>query len=159
MAAGGTIPGKLRILKQNQAGDKEVLMSGIDTTLADEDGTGILFFNLPPDRLKTMGASEQNRRAPFVFMENEKIIIEHKSASLEEAIDYDLAASIGIGIMKVDLNTKKRWQETLVVGDTELTANPTASKSAWVEIFRDAVPTRQSMILFDKFHCIAGEVS
>lgn len=158
MAAGDTISGQIRVRRIKTLGDEEVVAgpfphSLIDHKDAHEKG---IYINVPM-RALPIGASPVYTKKG-VFYAGETLQVQHLSASLEEAADYD-ADEIFISLIEVDKNTGDKLPRMLTVNDTDLSADATTSTSSWVTIFEDVVPDRRIWYLAGSFNVAAVETA
>lgn len=169
MAAGDTISGQVRYIRENQAGDRYVVAGPFASVEMDQDTFNQKKFLNLGLLAQAQGASGATGASPFgaansspapegIFHPGEKLIIQHKSASLAEAIDYD-ADEYLVSVLERDLNTDIVQQRTLTVADTDLSANPTSSTSEWVTFFEDTVPDRRRWALAGHQKAAAVEVA
>lgn len=154
MGAGDTINGEVQITRETAGGESLVPLGPLSTAMFDNRGDvqNQLYVN-PQKSFSAPPPQAGNRmKAPgLVFHANETMRIQHKSASLEEAIDYD-ADEIEISIVDLDLQTGKPNPRTLTVSHTSLAANPTSDKDSFVTFFEETVP-------FGHRYFIAGPVN
>jgi len=147
VAAGDTISGNLRFARQKANGSVEVVAGPFSSWEMDHKGdpSNSPWFNVPRD-YAPQGANLKYAK-DAVWKSGEIILVQHKSASLAEAADYD-ADEVFIGVLQEDLNRDERIPRTLTVADTELTSDPTTSTSDWVTVFKYTVPDRTKIALF-----------
>jgi len=159
MAAGDTIAGSIRVVKEKTLGDRVVVAGRFGASEVDhkDDPENSLYINPNPAVRLPIGARAV--KAPLaVFNPGEILEIQHLSSSLQEPADYD-ADEFFIGIIEEDLNTGELRERQLTVADTELTANPTTSTTSWVTIFKYTVPDRRRIYLAGAFNVAAVEVA
>jgi len=159
MAAGDTISGQIRVIRETTLGNKIVVAGNFGHTEVDHkaDPQNALYINPNPKSRIPLGARSV-KSSIGMFHAGEKIIVQHKSASLAEAIDYD-ADEFFVGMIEKDLNTGNLRERQLTVVDTGLTANPTSSTSLWVDIFNYTIPDRRLLALAGQFNVAAVEVA
>lgn len=142
MAAGDTINGEVRVQRETASGEALVPLGPLSSAMFDNRGdvANQLYVN-PQKAFSAPPPQAGNRmKAPgLVFHANEVLRVQHQSANLEEAIDYD-ADEIEISIVDLDLQTGKASPRTLTVSSTELTANPTSDVDEWVTVYQETVP-------------------
>lgn len=156
MATGDTVPGKIRIMKKTVGGSLVPVVRGIDYDLADKDTTGTLYIN--PSRNRNLSENEEAKYTNVEFHEDEKILIQHLSRSLAEAVQYD-ADEFDIGIIVEDLNTGDVYADSLNTQDQALGSDPTTSTSDYVTIFEYTISGRKEVGLHSKFRAAAIETS
>lgn len=164
MAAGATISGQLRMVRLDAQGNRVKVAGNFSSGEIDhkDDSSKALYLNTNQGKVGQLIDKPLNSPAKAfpdaVFYAGETLIIEHLSASLEEAIDYD-ADEIFIDIVDKDTNRNMSITRTLTVADTELTANPNSSKSAWVETYKVTVPDRHMWLVAGQFNVAATEAA
>lgn len=163
MGAGDTIPGQVRVRGEFTDGSEPRLLGPFNQDRVDYHNNTVspdekLYVNTAiSSRVSKPAGAESVTEPRLTFSAGETFKVEHKSASLEEAIDYDDADLVEIDVMIKDLNRGVWFPRTLTVQDTGLSANPTSSNSSWVEIFTFTVPDRQRMNVVGTFGIIAPE--
>ena len=157
MAAGNTITGQIRVSKLTTLGDLITVAGNFGSAEVDHkaDPENAVYINPNPKYNLPVGARSYG--APqAIFGPGEKIRVQHKSASLAEAVDYD-ADEFFIGTIVEDLNTGMTRSAQLTVQDTEVSANPTSSTSEYVTVFEYTVPDRQRVFISGAFNVAAVE--
>jgi|SaaInl7_135m_RNA_FD_contig_21_498493_length_708_multi_18_in_0_out_0_1 hypothetical protein len=152
MAAGDTILGVIRVVKETGIGHRNVVAGGYPTGKLDHftDEENGIYINLPKGESLPLGM--QKRSAPKAhWTAGEKLHLQHKSGSLAEAATVTLS-EIAINIIKKDLNTGDVIEETLTVADTDLSGDVTSSVSAYVEFFTYTVPDRTMIAMAGSFN-------
>ncbi|MHC4619929.1 MAG: hypothetical protein ACYTEQ_19455 [Planctomycetota bacterium] len=157
MAAGDTIAGTLRVLREKQDGGTVVMVSGLNSARCDEDVAGNVYFNMAGAKATVAAAGDQHFVMLKKWFEGEKIVVQLSASALAEAVAYDTAGSQNIGIIRTDLNTKEKWADVLLNANQELTADPTSVVGTYVTIFEETVPAQQTIQLAGLFHCIGPE--
>jgi len=161
MAAGDTINGQIRLEKEKPSGSRLIPFGPVSANLVDQrnDVKNQLYVN-PPKAFNSPPPGAGNRAmAPgLVFQPGEVIRVQHKSANLEEAADYD-ADEFELSVVELDLNTGERVPRTLTVADTEISANPTTSTSEFVDIYQATVPDRRRWYIAGSLNVAAVEVA
>lgn len=146
MAAGDTIAGVVRIVKEEAGGHRVVVLGSIPTSYVDKDSSYFTHVNPDPDLMMTRGDHKYIAKGA-IFEASEVLDIQHLSSSSEVAGDYD-ADEFFIDVIETDLNHPKRpVPKTLTVHDTELTSDPTTSVTDWVSIFKYTVPDRRRIAI------------
>lgn len=154
MAAGDTIAGKIRMVREKATGDRLVVLGNLSTNVVDHkaDPENALYVNPVPGVSDAPFGAGRSISAPgAVFNDSETMEIQHKSSSLEEAADYD-ADEVFISILEQDLNTGEVIPSELNASDTTLSANPTTSTSSWVTFFEYTVPSRKRVFVSGQFN-------
>lgn len=169
MAAGDTIPGRLRVVNKSEHGSP-VVFGPVSSSLADRKANPekALFINksnakvlsLIQPHLDSPGMSTQGEG---LFRSGEVLRVEHQASSLEEAADHD-ADEFFIGIIDVDHNydvgdPRRARPNELTVAQQELAADPTTDTDAWVGLFEETVPDRHTYMLAGPFMVAAVETA
>ena len=157
MGAGDTIAGTIRVTRTMQDGSKQVVLSGIASARADEDVAGNVYVNVRPGTQGVQAAGDVHLVCTQKFFEGERLGLEISAAALAEAVAYDTAGSQKIGVIKRDINTGRKWQDSLLTANTALGADPTSVVGTYVEFFAYTVPAQQVLQLAGLFHAIAPE--
>ena len=138
-------------------GDVTELVGGLDSVLMDKDGAGTLYVN--PNPKQALSEAQQARYTNQVFKPGEKLHIEHKADALAEAVDFDQAGETIVDLIRMDMNTGRKWSDSLRQVNTTLTADPTSSTTAWVKIYSYTFPNNQMAVIAGRVACIAGETA
>lgn len=156
MAAGDTIAGQIRYIRSSEHGE-EILVNPLSSFQLDRkaEPEKALFFNKSDP--KVLQLIQPHLDSPGItprmseLHAGETLKVEHKSAALAEAVDYD-ADEVFINVVQVDHNygrgdPRRAQVRQLSANDTELSANPTSSTSGWVTFFEATVPNRKTWFL------------
>ena len=154
MAAGDTISGQIRVVKETGIGHQNVVGGAWPSAQLDHltDIENGIYVN-PPKKNFQLPQGMMPKRAPkAIFSSGEKMHLQHKSASLAEAATVTLS-EVQIDTMEQDLNNPKDVvDKTLTIQDTDLSGDVTSSVSAWVTFFTYTVPDRTKMALSGSFN-------
>lgn len=163
MAAGDTITGSVRVVKEDTEGNRNVVFGDVSQAAVDGKNGSLspsekLYINTMHSRRVKAPLQAKEYSAPGAqFLPGEKIIVQHISSSLEEASDSDATDAFGIDVLKQDRNTGRIYPQTLSEADNEVTSNPSTSTSEYVDIFEETVPDRQEFRLAGEFTAGAYE--
>lgn len=161
MGAGDTINGELRFEREKPSGTKLIPYGPVGTSLLDNRGDVENQMYINPSRAWNRpppGAGNRSFAPGLVFFPGEEVRVQHKSANLEEAADYD-ADEFEVSIIDLDLNTGEASPKSLTVANTELSSNPTTSTSDWVTIYKVTVPDRHRYYVAGAVNLAAVEAS
>jgi len=160
MGDGDNLAGDYRISKVTQSGSKKVLAGGLSYLKTVPGGTaGGYYFNVPPQIRGTGNAGDEHRSMMEPFFENEVLEVDLRASALAEDADHDDAGTVGINIVRFDLNTGQKWFDVLLVGDTTLSADPTTIIGTYVTVFRYTVPSKQRILLAGRFEIRSNEAA
>ena len=152
MAAGDTISGRIRVIKETGIGHRNIVAGAYPSARLDHitDSENGLYINKGKGEVLPLGML--GRKAPKAFFgAGEKLILQHLSASLAEAATVTLS-EIEISIIKKDLNNNDHVEDTLVVGDTTLSGDVTSSTTVWTDFFSYTVPDRTMISMVGSFN-------
>lgn len=147
MAQGDTIPGEIRILREDTEGNRNVVFgprsqSEVDDN-ADLSPEEQIYLNTGiSDRVTAPNGAKKYTVPDADFQAGEKLIIQHKASSLSEASDSDFDGWF-IDTLTRDMNRGRIYPQTLTAGDNEITGDPSTSTSDYVDVFEETVPDRQ----------------
>ena len=152
MAAGDTIGGAIRVVRQTGIGHRRVVAGAFPSAQVDHltDLENSIYINPPKGMPLPMGMMPK-RAGKAVFHAGESMHLEHKSASLAELATVTLS-EIQIDVIEEDLNTKDVIEKTLTVADQTLSGDVTSSTTAWVTFFTYVVPDRTKIVLAGSFN-------
>lgn len=143
MAAGDTISGQVRYIREDQHGNREVVAGPYDQDELDQANLeDRLYIVRPGDRRTQAGRISNVDEIPAPQIEygpNETIRLEHQAASSgeggdTESIDVDADEFQLKGKLR-DLNTGQVKPETLTVSKNDLSTDPTAESCSFVAFF------------------------
>jgi len=160
MAAGDTITGMLRYVREQANGTKAVIAGNFSSQELDHksDPANSVYLNPRPRAPMPVGTGIPKMAPNGYLLQNEVLEVQHLSANLEEAIDYD-ADEFFISVVEIDTQWGTAVNKTLTVADTELTSDPTSSTSEWTAIFKATVPSGKKWILAGIQNVAATEVA
>ena len=160
MAAGATISGQLRVMRELANGELEIVIGAMSHLDYDWKATPQYapMVNVPPNRVPS-GTMLINTRGDGAFKAGEKIVVQHLSASLAEAADVDGDDEWFIGIIEKDLNRGGINPKTLTLQDQELAADPTTSTTVWTNVFEYTVPDRTEIALYGRIMMAVTETA
>jgi len=159
MAAGATISGQVRVIRESTLGKRVPVAGNFGSFEVDHkaDPENSLYINPNPKGRLPLGAREV--KAPgAIFEAGEVLELQHLSAALAEAADFD-ADEIFIGGIEEDLNTGDLRARTLTAVDTGLAADPTTSTTVWTTFFKYTVPDRRRFYLAGAFNVACVETA
>lgn len=168
MAAGDTISGQLRVIKEMASGSRPLVAGPFSSFEADQKASfkDAIYLNVAKARglvSVPFGAGNLRNAHDAVFRSGEKLQVQHLSASLQEAALFT-ADEVFLGIVELDHNLPAKHPDrlvarTLTAANQELVANFTTSTSTWVTAFQDTVPDRKTWFLAGMFCFAAVEVA
>lgn len=149
MATNDTIPGKIRLVRVDTEGNKEVVagpfgsseLDDVNQTFNPED---YLYLNTILSGRKSAPGNARELAAPDAQYESgEELHVEFvANATVSNDVDHDFDA-FTIEVLRRDKNRGRIYPDTLTVADQELSSDPTESTSDYVTIFKETVPDRQ----------------
>lgn len=157
MAAGDTIAGSIRVVREDTEGNRNVVLGPVSQSSVDGKNGGLgveekLYVNtMRSDRVQAPLQAKEIAADAARFFPGESFFVQHLSASLEEASDSDAADAFEIHTLKQDKNTGRVFPTVLTEADNEITGNPATSTSEWVDIYQETVPDRQEFRLVGEF--------
>lgn len=164
MATGDTIPGKVRLVREDTEGNRTVVAGPYSTSVTDYDNQSFnpeefLYVNTPiSGRMDAPASSRETVATDTVFKSGEKYIVQHKSnADNSRSIDHDYDG-FALDIMKRDLNRDTISPDELTVADQELSSDVSESASDYVTIFQETVPDRREYRHVGRFGVTPAEV-
>ena len=159
MAVGDTIPGQIRIVKEETIGHRVVIAGSFGASEIDHkaDPENSMYINPDPKIRLPIGARAVRCKGG-VFSPGEVIDVQHLASALEEAATYN-ADEFFIGCLEEDLNTGRAHQRQLTAIDTTLVADATTSTTVWTSIFKYTVPDRRRIVLAGPFNVAAVETA
>lgn len=152
MAAGDTIAGSIRIVRELTLGSRVVVAGNFGASEVDHkaDPENTLYIN-PNPRVRLPLGSRAVLAPRAIFEAGEVLDIQHLSSTLEVAGNY-AADEFFIGGVEEDLNTRMMRERQLSAPDSTLDANPTTSTTVWMSIFKYTVPDRRRFYLAGAFN-------
>jgi len=142
MAAGDTIAGQLRYIRETQSGHAFKVAGPFSSLELDQANLeNRLFINVTPGVDAPQAGANMAKAPSARWAPGEVLKVQHLSNSLAEAIKYD-ADEIEIKGLERDLNTGEVSPRTLTVKDTTVSANPTSSTTVWTTIFAYTIADR-----------------
>ena len=159
MAAGDTIAGQVRVVKETAQGHRDIVCGPYGSAEVDHkaDPENALYINPnPKSRLPIGASSDVAKRA--VFKAGEILDVQHLASALAEAANYD-ADEIFIKCIVEDLNNADPRPRQLTAQDTTLAADPTTSTTVWTSFFKYTVPDRTVLYLAGAFKVACVETA
>jgi len=160
MAAGDTISGQLRVMRQLANGELQIVLGAMSHLDYDWKATpaNAMQVNVPRQRAP-VGAVIVYTKDDGIFKAGEKIVVQHLSASLAEAADVDGDDEWFIGVLEEDLNRGGINPKTLTLQDQEIAVDPTTSITVWTNVFEYTVPDRTDISLFGRIMMAVTETA
>lgn len=156
MSSGDTIGGKVRFVRVDTEGNREVVAGPYSTGDLDDvnrslDPEDFIYLNTMMSSRKSAPAQAREEAAPGAqFLSGEQIILEAQSnTDNSRSIDHDFDA-FSLDIVREDKNRGKKYPDQLTVSDQELSSSPSESATSWVEFYRETVPDRTEYRLVGK---------
>lgn len=163
MATGDTIPGKVRISREDTEGARLPVAGPFQQDRVDYFNNDVqpdekLYINtMHSDRVAKPAGAEAVSAQQASFAAGEVLYVEFQANStVANDIDHD-ADSFAIDVLTLDRNRDKIFPDTLSVADQELSADPTESATSYVDMFQYTVPDRQEVRVVGAFESVAVE--
>lgn len=156
MATGDTIPGKVRFVRVDTEGNRNIVAGPYSTSELDDENQALnpedyIYLNTSQSSRKSAPLQAREESAPGAqFMSGERVELEFKAnATVANDVDYD-ADTIGLDILRMDKNRGRIYPDQLTVADQELSADVTESATEWNTVFKETVPDRTEYRLVGK---------
>ena len=148
MATGDTIPGKLRLVRVDTEGNREIVAGPYGSEELDDFNGNFspedyLYLNTMMTDRKSAPLQAREEASPGAqFVSGERLEIEFQAnSSVANDVDHDVD-SFKVDILRLDQNRGRVYPDTLTVANQELSADVSESATDYTPIYRETVPDR-----------------
>jgi hypothetical protein len=148
MTTGDTIPGKVRLVRVDTEGNREVVAGPYSTNETDDTNQTFtpedyIYINTQLTDRKSAPLQAREEKAPRAeFQSGEQYVVEFQANStVGNNVDHDFDG-FSFDILRRDRNRGRIYPDTLTVSDQELSSDVTESATEYKAIFRETVPDR-----------------